>query len=277
MGHAGSTTMASVRCCQEERLSTGWGDELRTGEVDLQDERLCRGTDEAALDRLGKLGAEGERRQRSPPSVPATGAGVQCCEAEAEVGQLPLHPLESLSYTPFRFDEGHTVDVERSHTRYSKIILHSTRARTQKRSKVWGDWLSGATAGRAIMLLTGVAEPHSEQAALCTISAMYYLDRSLTKLSILPRNRAEMPALTIAIDNIQVICAATEFVLLSDQWDAKLNTAEKSRAVLLQYATEDTERRRVCFLEESQAARDDFVQALMALWLERRNDHSMWF
>ena len=61
--------------------------------------------------------------------------------------------LKSLSYVPARFDEGTTIDVERSQPRYSKIVVH-TRARTQ-RSKAWEQWLQGATLGREVTLLEG--------------------------------------------------------------------------------------------------------------------------
>jgi len=282
----GSAVLPSVHCCQEERSSQRWRSELLDGEVDVAAER-SHAWDDGSLVRL-------EHDSVWPvvavPCVPVSGGcqpapRLRCCEGplDAEAGAAvaaSAQPLESLSYTPLRFDEGPTVDVERSHARYSKIILHSARARTQKRSKAWGDWLSAATAGRAVTLLTGLAEAPEGLATATApgrVPAMYHLDRSLAKLSILPANEAERPPLTIPVDSIQVICPATDFVLLVDQVDAKLSELEKSRAVLLQYTTEDTQRRRTCFLEESEAAREDFVQALTALWLERRNDHSMWF
>jgi hypothetical protein len=188
-------------------------------------------------------------------------------------------PLESLSYTPVRFDEGSTIDHERSHARYSKIVVHSTRARTQKRSKVWEDWLRAATVGCSITLLNGITEDAEDEVlTMQKVPAMYHLDeRALSKLSILPAKGEAMSAITILIDSIQVICPATDFMLFFEQVGSKLDESEKTRAVLLQYVTEDSERRRVCFLEESESAKDRFVQALTALWLEKRNDHSMWF
>eukprot|EP00450_Noctiluca_scintillans_P010333 CAMPEP_0194505540 /NCGR_PEP_ID=MMETSP0253-20130528/32461_1 /TAXON_ID=2966 /ORGANISM="Noctiluca scintillans" /LENGTH=64 /DNA_ID=CAMNT_0039348113 /DNA_START=87 /DNA_END=281 /DNA_ORIENTATION=- len=35
--------------------------------------------------------------------------------------------LESLSYSPLRFDLGATFDVERSHARYSRVTMQNTR------------------------------------------------------------------------------------------------------------------------------------------------------
>jgi len=66
-------------------------------------------------------------------------------------------------------------------------------------------------------------------------------------------------------------------MLLFSQVDSLLDESELRRAVLIQYLSDASERRRVCFLEQSDAAKDEFVQALTALWLEKRNDHSMWF
>lgn len=218
----------------------------------------------------------------------------ECCKADdnasvqfetPEAG--PNSMIESLNYLPVRFDEGNTFDVERSHTRYSKIIVHSTRARTQRRSKAWEDWLRGATAGRAVTLLSGFGstprsgangDTEGEEFSPCSkVAATYFLDRGLTKLSVLPTDAHASEAIMLLVDNIQVICPASDFMLFFDQIQARLDESEKARAVLLQYVTEDTERKRLCFLEESEAAKDRFVQALTALWLEKRNDHSMWF
>merc|ERR1719231_1506160 len=83
--------------------------------------------------------------------------------------------------------------------------------------------------------------------------------------------------LEIPVDNIQVVCPLTDFMLLSDVVEAQLDESERARAALVQYLAENGESQRVCFLEESENAKDRCVQALTALWLEKRNDHSMWF
>jgi len=214
----------------------------------------------------------------------------RCCRAHEDYSEsIPTNAsmLESLSYMPVRFDVNPTMDVERSHARYSKIVVHSTRARTQRRSKAWEEWLRAATAGRAIVLLIGIPDSDTPLSVCSKLPAMYYLDRALTKLTILPAESREdesnpnesntKSVITILVDNIQVICPATDFMLFFDQVEAQLDESEQRRAVLLQYTTEDTERKRVCFLEESEHAKDRFVQALTALWLEKRNGHSMWF
>lgn len=258
--------------------------------------------------------------------------------------------FETLSYTPVCFDEGVTFDYERSHQRYSKIVVHSTRARTQRRSQIWEEWMRAAVAGRSVTLLCGFTDTHisvdglssvepqglplwppdqepdevppQEKSAFtvdsrddcpehakritmfCRVPASYALDRSCTVLSLTraesvesddasavagngtPSTTATTSAATestervplnIRVASIQVICPATDFMMLFEQVNTHLTEQEKARAVLIQYITEDDVRKRVCFLEESESAKDCFVQALTALWLETRNDHSMWF
>lgn len=202
-------------------------------------------------------------------------AGIQCVEPMADVPSAGVD-LESLSYQPCGFDNGSDIDIERSSQRYAKIVAHSTRARTQRRARAWEDWIRDANAGRSVTLLTGLTT--AKQTCTCTkVSATYILDRELTKLSFTPSAGSEASAVTIPIASIEVICPATDFMLLFDQIDARLDSSEKARAVLLQYVAQENERIRVCFLDESATAKDHFVQAVTALWLEKRNDHSMWF
>lgn len=287
-----------ARCCHEDELSR-FNAELQFPSdgsqmfgVDLNNEHGSMSGRLDPSDGVAQIHALHCNGVGEPWAVPCHGGPMEpserfgCCKTNSEFGaevsmatSMAAQPMESLSYTPVRFDESTTIDVERSHARYSKIVVHSTRARTQRRSKAWEDWLRGATTGRGITLLVGLDEASEGEtpAVLKKIPAMYHLDRALTKLSILPANGVDIPAITILVDNIQVICPATDFMLFFDQVDEKLDASEKGRAVLLQYVTEDTERKGVCFLEESEPAKDRFVQALTALWLEKRNDHSMWF
>lgn len=221
---------------------------------------------------------------------------IACCRSHHFPSDSDLHcsSLETLTYTPVRFDAKSTIDPERSGNRYSKIVMHGSRARTQRRSKVWEEWLRAAAAGREVTLLigSGFQSPRSSDPVMAEnvpanvappskVQAMYYLDRELTKLSILPKNagsgESTMEPITILVENIQVICPLTDFMLLSETTEAQLDESERSRAALLQFKTEAAKQRRVCFLEESEDTKDRFVQALTALWLEKRSDHSMWF
>merc|ERR1712232_1353302 len=121
-------------------------------------------------------------------------------------------------------------------------------------------------------LLNGISDVETKMEAategmLEKIPAIYQLDYGLTKLSILPADGIQMSKIIINVSSIQVICPATDFMLVFDQVEAKLLDSEKSRAVLLQYSAANDgagewRRRRVCFLEESVAAKDRFVQAL---------------
>lgn len=214
-------------------------------------------------------------------------ANWRCCRSDdlPNDSVVPSVGLESLSYEPVRFDISPTMDEERSQKRYSNIVMHSTRARTQRRSQAWDTWLRGATSGRPITLLSnfehaekGLDDEGNAKACLRT-PAKYRLDSTLVKLTITdiggPEPRDE--PINIPIDNIQVICPATEFMLFFDQVEGQLDQGEKQRAVLLQYQLSDSPRARLCFLEESELAKDKFVQALTALWLEKRSDNSMWF
>jgi len=297
MGHA-----ISGGCCRDENQLERWDAELQMARgVDFNNERsYVVAEDEPGAKAIIPVYADfrssaAASRQHSarphsarPHSArPHSGEQRWCCKVDGELGPIldgvtdppeQIEPLESLSYTPVRFDESTTIDVERSHARYSKIVVHSTRARTQRRSKVWEDWLKGATAGRTVVLITGIQDSEQNTGpSIEKVPAMYYLDRSLSKLSILPANGVNARPLHILVNNIHVICAASDFMLFCDEVDDHLDDTEKARAVFLQYVTEDTERKRVCFLEDSEPARERFVQALTQLWLERRNDHSMWF
>jgi len=215
-----------------------------------------------------------------------------CCRADHdEDGITGLTAMETLSYVPVRFEVSSTVDVDRSQARYQKIVVHSSRARTQRRSKAWEEWLRAATSGRSVTLLFGAgfhsprdgAQAQALAGDCRKVKSTYFLDRGLTKMSIIPADPGSgtdetSPApVTILVDNIQVVCPLTDFMLLSEAMEQQLTEEERSRAALVQYLTEDNVSKRVCFLEESENAKDRCIQALTALWLEKRNDHSMWF
>merc|ERR1711908_218634 len=114
------------------------------------------------------------------------------------------------------------------------------------------------------------------------VPSRYFLDSSLSVLSFAwsplddgdaLRNRIDGTpndiAMAVEISNIQVVCPASDFIFFFDEVEAQLDQSERMRAVLLQYINEMTgDRRRICFLEESEDARDKFVHAITALWLE---------
>mmetsp|Transcript_40845 Transcript_40845/g.108267 ORF Transcript_40845/g.108267 Transcript_40845/m.108267 type:complete len:261 (-) Transcript_40845:352-1134(-) len=260
MGHAQS----SLQCCQQQALS---------GKADFT----------VTENNVGDhVQVHFDENQKQQPESHDSHWG--CCRSE--VGEMPTEEaegsslLESLSYVPARFDEGTTIDVERSQARYSKIVVH-TRART-RRSKAWEQWLQGATSGREVTLLEGFDlkelsdDPPPASPEVCRkVSATYQLDKALSTLSILPADDGKPIALSV--HSISVICPMSDFMIFFDRVEVHLDESEKSRAVLLQYVDGENLRRRVCFLEQSELAKEHCVQALTALWLEKRNDHSMWF
>jgi len=225
-----------------------------------------------------------------PPDLPDRGLGLDDLDCCREVHD-DSEELEGLSYQAVRFDANSTADAGRSSARYSKIVVHSSRARTQRRSKAWEEWLRSATAGRKVTLVTGAGFPTPRSG--CTdedlpdecqkIEVVYRLDSDLTKMTICPSGSTcgdedpKPPPITILLNNIQVVCPLTEFMMLSEKMEAQLDECERSRATMIQYLSENNTSTRVCFLEEDEFEKDRCVQALTALWLEKRNDHSMWF
>merc|ERR1711874_216961 len=98
------------------------------------------------------------------------------------------------------------------------------------------DWMRAATAGRAITLLRVAEVPDGQGRTLEVdgdvpaferIPALYHLDRSLTKFSVLPTARGdEKSSIVIAIDSIQVICPAAEYTLFCEKVQSRLDDAE---------------------------------------------------
>lgn len=280
----GQTIAPQAVCCRPDA-----GDENRRAEITLWE-------DGSNPSDLPLFRAPGGRRPEDSEAIVGPD-DWDCCrthEEPSDVVSTMATSLESLTYSPVRFDTSSTVDAERSHSRYSKIVVHSTRARTQRRSKTWEEWLRAAASGRTVTLLMGFQDPldkgTDDTASLDPprkITAMYHLDRALSKITIVPADpdsgESAIPPITILVNEIQVICPITDFMLLTDTAEAQLvltrllDEGEKARAALLQFKAEGDEQKRVCFLEESESAKDRFVQALTALWLEKRNDHSMWF
>mmetsp|Transcript_31290 Transcript_31290/g.71439 ORF Transcript_31290/g.71439 Transcript_31290/m.71439 type:complete len:319 (+) Transcript_31290:64-1020(+) len=314
---------ASTYCCQEDlsadqrltwellpgvvssssmsRPQDSQGPQSRPGRL-IATEEILLGEHTGAAD--FSMAASDEDRLKRPMSqspFEAYDPRKTCCTTMEDEMDHTAYPLEALSYTPVRFDHVNSMDLERSHARYSKIAVHSTHARTQRRSKAWEEWLKATTVGRSVILLTVTEKPQgsdvkgageavpvlgsggggtaelSKGLRCDKVPAMYSLDRSLTTLVFVPHEPAMLPSMEVPIDRIQVICPVSDFMVFCDQVDTCLDEAEKARAVLLQYHTDDSVRKRVCFLEGSEQAKDLCVQALTTLWLEKRNNHSMWF
>eukprot|EP00929_Paragymnodinium_shiwhaense_P014426 TRINITY_DN122331_c0_g1_i1.p1 TRINITY_DN122331_c0_g1~~TRINITY_DN122331_c0_g1_i1.p1 ORF type:complete len:288 (+),score=55.40 TRINITY_DN122331_c0_g1_i1:184-1047(+) len=229
--------------------------------------------------RVGSTGLACMRpRGDAEPVIPGWTRPV-CPYADNErVGRVTM-PLESLSYEPVRYDADPTLDTERSQARYSNTVAHSTKARTQRRSEVWQEWLRGASEGRTVILIEELPRiAAGEEQAFIKTQALYQLDHDVTTLTI----RGQACSLAVPLGDIQTICPAIDSMMILGKVEEMLDSSEKHRAIMLQYLQEDDRdgvpsRKRVCFVEESEDAKEQFVQALTALWLEKRNDHSMWF
>jgi len=205
------------------------------------------------------------------PSVPR----YECCIARGEAAIIPepASTVESLKYSPSHFEDTETMDVERSHVRYANTFAHTKSGRHQRQSLTLEEWLHCAASGREILLLTSRPEPIDKLIPSCNrIPAVYTLDRAFTKLTIYPGEVSENGPIVILVSNLLVICPASDFEPLFDNDQAMLSELEMERAVLLQYATDvsGSGYKCVCFLEKSAIAADSFVDAVTALWLERR-------
>merc|ERR1719443_846908 len=122
--------------------------------------RCCQ--QDHVLVQSGCVQPEGLSQEVGYNMIGGMGRDWHCMRAEdgpnTEVVRPSSDPIESLAYSPIRFEVSPTIDVERSQARYSNLVIQSSRARLQRRSKVWEDWLRLAEAGRAITLLTGFPE-----------------------------------------------------------------------------------------------------------------------
>lgn len=143
------------------------------------------------------------------------------------------------------------------------------------------------------------------QAGVLKRQAVLTIDKSLSSISIMPESQDNIQdgsaegldgldsilekGTMFRVDRIQLVCPATDAKLVHDVIARRLSDDEKPRAVVLEYAEQSMRdfgpvrgpgggsRHRLFLLEESEGEKDVFVNALTSLWLERRNDHSMWF
>lgn len=201
-----------------------------------------------------------------------------CCESRYDPTDIStISPIvESLHYSPSRFEVSSTFDIERSQARYAKVS--KVRYGCHRRGRLWEDWQHDATAGLPIILLSpfpGVTG--CPASSVDKIPAKYFLDRGLTELTLLSTKLGESMMITILIDSIQLICPAIAFSPLADEVNRLLSAAEKKQAVLVQYVTEATEWHHLCFIEGSVHKKDRCIQALTALLLEKRLNHGTAF
>ncbi|CAK9001288.1 Caltractin ICL1e (Centrin-5) [Durusdinium trenchii] len=174
-----------------------------------------------------------------------------------EVAGQPVS-IQTLNYSPVSYDFCETTDASRSQERYSNALVHTARITTRRQLLDRRAWLASAVQGRHAMLLNSTEE------AKCTspVAARYFLDDNHSALSFLPGG-TELEPVVIMMDAIQAICSLTDSMLRITQWDLHLTELEKNCGKVdmfcNRYRDDDAEQtsKEICFLEESEAAKDE--------------------
>jgi|ERR1712137_619782 len=141
------------------------------------------------------------------------------------------------------------------------------------------DWVFDAIVGRTITLIVKMdANNANGKRNTCRLSkhpSILYLDSALEVITIQPIKPSDFPTVSIIIDSIKAISPTTVLVpSLIHQREvrvvsASLEKAEKSRAIVVQYFS-DQEYRFVFFLEASEHAKDRFIQELIGIKIEKQ-------
>eukprot|EP00811_Abedinium_folium_P002600 NODE_12388_length_1227_cov_11.265455.p1 GENE.NODE_12388_length_1227_cov_11.265455~~NODE_12388_length_1227_cov_11.265455.p1 ORF type:complete len:257 (+),score=53.00 NODE_12388_length_1227_cov_11.265455:2-772(+) len=196
-----------------------------------------------------------------PPQIPNLCAGAEagwcCCPPRDMNSEMVLAVApEPLIYAPV-VDEGQLSG------------LRTPRAR-RKDLTIWEDWMRELGDGRAVTIITHATSLTGENTGSCyKLSAVVYLNLALTKLTFYPDMESDFFVISVLVDHVQVVCAALAFKQFHDRFGCVLSEKDMGRAVLLQYTTEDFERKVICFLEVTGRARDTFVDALTAIRVNR--------
>eukprot|EP00434_Breviolum_minutum_P020545 symbB.v1.2.018117.t1/scaffold1432.1/size120878/21 len=229
-----------VQCCQQEQMERRCDGEFRTGVTQL---RCDVDKDECLPDRL-HLGWTESASHSAQLFVDDTDEQ----RFMYEVSGQPLY-IQTLSYSPVSYDMCDTVDTSRSQERYSNALVHTARMNTRRHA----------------MLLNS----SNQAVSLSRIPAKYFLDSNHSALSFLPSGSEIPPA----------VCSLTDSMMRIAQWELHLTELEQKCGVLLKYRDDDAAQtsKEICFLEESETAKDVFVNVLTVLWLEKPQSHSVWF
>lgn len=257
----------AVQCCQQEQMERRCDGEFRTGVTQF---RCDVDKDECLQDRLYVAGWT-ESASHSAQLMVDDGTDEQ--RLAYEVAGQPLY-IQTLSYSPVSYELCETVDTSRSQERYSNALVHTARMNTRRQLLDRQAWLSSAVQGRHAMLLNS-----SDEAAFPSrVPAKYFLDNNHSALSFLPGG-SEIVPVVIMMEAIQAICSLTDSMARIAQWELQLTEPEQKCGVLLKYRDDDAAQssKEICFLEESEAAKDLFVNVLTVLWLEKPQSHSVWF
>eukprot|EP00930_Biecheleria_cincta_P055688 TRINITY_DN41983_c0_g1_i1.p1 TRINITY_DN41983_c0_g1~~TRINITY_DN41983_c0_g1_i1.p1 ORF type:complete len:309 (-),score=38.12 TRINITY_DN41983_c0_g1_i1:230-1135(-) len=301
MGHGLSS---SIECCQQEPLQRS-DNEFKPDALAFR----VTGMEESPPDRVRPLKlnlrhwngpSPSSSFQYETPTIEVDGgAGCSCfikvdsttCNGLPSPKHLsePIK-MQSLSYNPTQFEECSTEDTDRSQGRYSNTSVLSCRIKTRKQMQHQEAWVQSAVEGRPVILvlhnssevragMSGMSAKGDPVPHLRKVHAKYVLDRSHAALSILPQGRIDIDSVVVYMEAIRVISSVPESVLFMAQWGSSLSRMEQNCGVIMQYCCEDETSgvKEICFLEESEAAKDTFIEGLTALWLQEPQKHSLWY
>lgn len=205
-------------------------------------------------------------------------ASPSCCKYADAADLGRISHVESLSYVPVRFDECHTMDMERSNKRYEKLPMHNVRLRAPPRSPICDAWLRGAALGFPVTLIQH--SPRSGDTSsedFSRVSAVLQLNTDQTQMTITSKvaeEGQEELAIAVLFDNITTICPVTDVMLI---FKVTLPVADRDCVMVIQYVESGGESKHLYLLLKNTQTRDEFIQALTDHWFERRNETDRWY
>lgn len=183
--------------------------------------------------------------------------------------------VEGLNYIPLHYDSSESVDAERSMARYNSIGRHNKNWHSPKHlimSRM--PWIQSMCRGIPIILLGPIMKGgDSPFTNYQKIRAKVFLARDCAQLRVASDETNVAFSKTINLNKIKVIGSASMF----EQIVVKLDECDKDRAVYLQYAGSSGNATCICFLISPEQRKDEFIQALTTLWLEKQGDKDKWF
>lgn len=198
-----------------------------------------------------------------------------CCRTRIVdvTDQEEKRPLECLNYSPLHYDASDCVDAERSMARYNSIARHNKHWHSPTHLKMSRmPWIQAMRSGVPIILLGPIMKDNDDP--YCQkIRAKIFLARDCAQLK-LASDETNVPfSKTINLNRIRVIGSASMF----KQIVVQLDESDKDQAVYVQYAAPSGGLTCICFLAASEQRKDEFIQALTTLWLEKQGDNDKWF
>jgi len=144
------------------------------------------------------------------------------------------------------------------------------------RQSVLEEWLTGTIHdGHPVIILTPCPLILGMQiSSPSKVPSMMYLNSALMTLTILSNGFNEALEVTIFIDSIQSICSAEHGIALLAELAAIVSEGEKTQSILLQYISSDGVARHIFFIEESERAKDLFIQEFRLICIARRDGHT---